>query len=75
MWLQRRRQLDVKIKITINRSYENDDNQSEGYYDSSYQTKNDKNENESIERVDDGNFSRQQLHTADKNNCRILIPG
>jgi hypothetical protein len=70
MWLRRRRQLDVKIKITINGSYK-----SKGYFDSTYQAKNDKNENESIERVDNSNFSRQQIHTADKNKCRILIPG
>ena len=49
-------QFDVKIKTTIdreiNRSYKNDNDRSRGYYDSTYQAKIDKNENESIERVD-----------------------
>jgi hypothetical protein len=77
-YVRRRRQLYVQIKtkidLSIDRSYKNDGNQSRGYNDSTYQAKNDKNENESIEQIDDSNFSQRPLHAADKNKCRILIP-
>ena len=70
----RRRQFDVKIKTTIDRLFDHTKMMAINQRGTMTQHTRQriKKENESIEGVDNGNFSWWQLHAADKNKCRII---